>query len=233
MIMGRGPLRGGTDATPSCPGGKDTEVRPSLFPILGHRWQRRPTRDTMATPSGVAFLFPGPAQGVFGNLSRRAGATRAQGEAMDRERRRQELLRLFNEIAPIARTFGMRLAFTDDDRAVVTLPYNPGLDHAMGGVHGGVYATLLDTAGWFTAAVRRKGDCWIATSELSVHFLRPVREAGLRAEGDVIKQGRRQDVVEMRLYAEGEDLVGHATGTFLVLPHIPLAPTLAGEGGGS
>ena len=62
---------------------------------------------------------------------------------MMESRRRNELLYLFNERAPIARTLGMRLSYTDEGNAVVDLPYNPDLDHAVGGTHGGVYATML------------------------------------------------------------------------------------------
>ena len=47
-------------------------------------------------------------------------------------------MNLFNVKAPIAQTFGMTLSFDDDMRAVVDLPYNPGLDHALKGIHGGV-----------------------------------------------------------------------------------------------
>jgi len=139
-----------------------------------------------------------------------------------REQRRTELLRMFNENAHIAQTFGMRLSFTEDDRGVVDLPYNPGLDHAMGGIHGGIYATLLDTAGWFTAAVAHKESSWIATSEMSIHFLKPTARTALRAEGRILKRGKRQDVVEMFLYDAAGELVGHGTGTMMVLPHIPL-----------
>lgn len=136
--------------------------------------------------------------------------------------RREELLRFFNEIAPIAKTFGMCLSYTEDDRAVVDLPYNPGLDHAMGGVHGGIYATLLDTAGWFTAAVAHGESTWIATAEMSIHFLKPSAKTDLRAEGRILKRGKRQDVVEMVLYDGAGELVGHGMGTMMVLPHIPL-----------
>jgi len=87
-------------------------------------------------------------------------------------------------------------------------------------VHGGVYATLLDTAGWFTAAAAHETDSWIATAEMSVHFLLPVRASALRAVGRLIKTGRRQDVAEMRLYDGDGNLVGHATGTFIILPDI-------------
>jgi len=137
------------------------------------------------------------------------------------QRRIDELLHMFNEVAPIARTLGMRLSFDDEGRAIVDLPYNQGLDHAQGGVHGGVYATMLDTAGWFTSAAAHDVDCWIATSEMSMHLLLPAGRTSLRAVGRLIKRGKRQDVAEMRLYDGDGRLVAHATGTFVLLPGVP------------
>jgi uncharacterized protein (TIGR00369 family) len=134
-----------------------------------------------------------------------------------------QLLHMFNEVAPIARYLGMTLSFTDEGRAVVDLPYNPNLDHALDGVHGGVYTTLLDTAGWFTAAAAHDVACWLATSEMSVHLLAPVARSSLRAVGRLIKHGKRQDVAEMHLYDGEGRLVGHGTGTFIVLPNVPLS----------
>lgn len=134
----------------------------------------------------------------------------------------EQLLHMFNHVAPIAGTFGMRLSYDDQGQAVVDLPYNPGLDHALGGVHGGVYATMLDTAGWFTAAAAHDESCWLATSEMSIHLLLPVERVYLQAVGRLIKRGRRQDVAEMRLYDGEGRLVGHATGTFILLPAVTL-----------
>jgi uncharacterized protein (TIGR00369 family) len=137
-------------------------------------------------------------------------------------RRTDELLHKFNEMAPIARTFGMRLSYTADGNAVVELPYNPSLDHFLGGVHGGVYATLLDIAGWFTAAAHHDVSYWLATAEMSIHFLEPVQATSLRAVGRLIKSGKRQDIAEMHLYDGENRLVGHATGTFILLPNVPM-----------
>ena len=133
-----------------------------------------------------------------------------------------ELLRIFNEDAPLARYFGMTLSFTKDGNAQISLPYNPNLNHAMGGIHGGVYATMLDNAGWFTVAANLDTLCWVATSELSVRFLQPVKQTTLRADGFLLKKGKRLHVAEMYLYDSNEKLVGHATGTFIVLDEIPL-----------
>ncbi len=134
-----------------------------------------------------------------------------------------ELLHMFNNVAPIARFFGMVLSYTEEGQAVIELPYNPNPDHALGGVHGGVYATMLDSAGWFTVAAAHDVSCWLATSEMSVRLLAPVKGTSLRAVGRVLKRGSRQDVAEIHLYDGENRLVGHATGTFIVLPSVPLS----------
>jgi uncharacterized protein (TIGR00369 family) len=136
--------------------------------------------------------------------------------------RNDQLIDMFNNRAPIAGTFGMKLSYDEQGQAVVDLPYNSGLDHALGGVHGGVYATMLDTAGWFTAAAAHDGSCWLATAELSLHLLLPVERASLQAVGRLIKRGKRQDVVEMCLYDGDGRLVGHATGTFILLRDVDM-----------
>jgi uncharacterized protein (TIGR00369 family) len=117
----------------------------------------------------------------------------------------------------------MRMSFSEDGSAIVELPYNPNLDHALGGVHGGVYATMLDTAGWFTVAAARGDSSWVVTSEITLRYLEPVERMSLRAIGKLIRQGKRQDVAEMRLIDERDRLVGHATGAFMVLPQKPMA----------
>lgn len=131
-----------------------------------------------------------------------------------------ELLKMFNETARLARSLGLRLSFTEDRRAVIDMPYNPDYDHALGGVHGGVYMTLLDSAAWFTSAAAHDESIWVATSELTVHLLKPVIESDLRAVGRIIQSGRRQDIVEGHLYDGSGQLVAHGVGTFVILPHL-------------
>ena len=138
------------------------------------------------------------------------------------EEKKLELLKLFNETAPIAKFFGMRLSFDSEGQATLDLPYNSNLDHALGGIHGGIYATMLDNAGWFASALTHEKSCWVATSEMSFHLFAAAKQTNLRAVGKVIKSGKRQDVCEMRLYEANDQLIAHATGTFIILPSIPL-----------
>lgn len=139
---------------------------------------------------------------------------------MTTDARLTELLTMYEQHAGIARTFGMSLAFDDQRQAIVTLPYNPGLDHGLGGVHGGVYMTLLDTAAWFTSAAAHAESVWVATSEITVHLLKPVIRRDLHAVGSLIQTGSRLDIAEARLFDDEQRLVGHAVGTFVVLPHL-------------
>lgn len=130
------------------------------------------------------------------------------------EERRDFLLELFNENARIARTMGMTLSFDDEGRAHIRMPYNPGLDHAGNGIHGGAIATMLDNAGWFTCALAQDSG-FVVTSDLSVHLLRAASKVELVAVGDVVKKGRQQSVAQMSCMDGEGRLIAHAVGTFI------------------
>jgi len=66
---------------------------------------------------------------------------------------------------------GSTFRFDDDLRPIFTLPHSPHLEHALGDVHGGVLATLVDAAAWCAAAVHYES--WITTVDLHVRLLEP------------------------------------------------------------
>ena len=125
--------------------------------------------------------------------------------------RRADLVALFDH-APIKHTFGMDLSYDHQGRAVFDQPYNPGLDHALKGVHGGVIATLLDNAGWFTAAAYY--DTWIATVEMSVRLHEHVSAEDLQSRGRIIRLGRRISVCAMEVRTAAGRLIATGQGTF-------------------
>lgn len=129
-------------------------------------------------------------------------------------KRQQELLELFST-GRIRKYFGTTLSFDELGHAHVNLPYNPNLDQPCG-IHGGIIATLLDTAGWFAAAAQSK-TILVTTSELSIHFLNPAQECALHAEGWVIKAGKRTLIGEMRVSKSDGEVVAIGTGTFVVI----------------
>lgn len=129
-----------------------------------------------------------------------------------RKRREDELVDLFSR-APIKKAFGMDLRY-EDGCAVFEMPYNPGLDHAMEGIHGGVIATLLDNAGWFTVALYY--DTWVATVELDVKLLKAASRVGLVSRGRALTTAKSLAMAEMEVRTEDGELVARGSGTFAV-----------------
>jgi uncharacterized protein (TIGR00369 family) len=85
-----------------------------------------------------------------------------------------------------------------------------------GTVHGGVLATLVDTAmGRAVRSLSGENDV-PATSQLTVTYLRPGKPGLLEATGRVSKQGDHLTVCEADVEQDGRTLV-HAVATFAVL----------------
>ena len=91
--------------------------------------------------------------------------------------------------------------------------YNP-----LGGVHGGMIATLLDTAaGCSVHSTLDVGEGYTSL-DLTTKFLRPVTvESGLlRCVGRVISRGRRTALAEAQLMDETGRVLAHATSSCMI-----------------
>ena len=128
-------------------------------------------------------------------------------------RRQGTMIALFDK-APIKHTYGMELSYDEEGRAVFVMPYNPRLDHFLGGIHGAVIATLLDNAGWFTAATYY--DTWVATVEFQSRLLNPVEKVDLWSRGWMLKVGKRFAVGQMEVRTKDDLIVAVGSGTFAV-----------------
>ena len=86
-----------------------------------------------------------------------------------------------------------------------------------GVVHGGVYATILDTA-MGAAVVTLLGDDEVtATTSLYIEFLRPSREGQrLTARGEVVRRGRHLAFVEGNLFDGEGTRLSQAHGTWYI-----------------
>jgi len=124
--------------------------------------------------------------------------------------KQEKLIQLFRS-APIVQSFGLQLSYRDGS-AVIDMPYNPNYDHGYHQIHGGVMATLLDTAGWFTVAPHF--DFWIATVEFSTRLLIPAEKEALRACGKIVRLGKRLAFCDMEVKNSREQLVAVGSGTF-------------------
>lgn len=120
---------------------------------------------------------------------------------------------------PIARTLSFQLLEVDEGRAL--FQGSPGPDHLnpMGGVHGGWYATLLDSALGCAVHTMMPPGRGYTTAELGVNLVKAInlqKTSRIRAEGKVIHCGRQLATAEARLYGPDGTLYAHATTTCLV-----------------
>jgi uncharacterized protein (TIGR00369 family) len=121
---------------------------------------------------------------------------------------------------PVMSTLGIDGIEAEEGRVTVTMTareyhYNP-----LGTVHGGVLATLLDTAAACAVHSTLPAAVGYSSLDLTTKFLRPVTlESGqLRCVGSVISQGRRTALAEARLTDGSGRLVAHATSSCLLFP---------------
>jgi len=92
------------------------------------------------------------------------------------------------------------------------LPVQPYIGGASGACSAGALAVLVDVVAG-GAALRAAEGSWIATSDLRVHWLRPVREGELVARAHPLRSGRGSVVLEVEVEAEGV-AVAHGTVGF-------------------
>lgn len=88
----------------------------------------------------------------------------------------------------------------------------------MGGVHGGWYATLLDSALGCAVHTMLPAGYGYTTAELSVNIVRGATpDSGpLRAVGKVLHSGRQLATAEARIVGPDDKLYAHGTTTCLV-----------------
>jgi uncharacterized protein (TIGR00369 family) len=125
------------------------------------------------------------------------------------------------EQPPIARLLGFGVIEVGEGRAVFTA--DPGEQHynPIGVVHGGLAATLLDSAMGCAVHTTLPADWSYGTLDLSARFVRPITTDTGRivCEGVVVHRGSKTATTEGRVWAEDSGkLLAHGTGSALLLP---------------
>jgi uncharacterized protein (TIGR00369 family) len=118
----------------------------------------------------------------------------------------------------IAQTLGYDVSEAESGRVVVTLVPDDSHLNPSGTVHGGLAATLLDSAmGLAIWSTLEKG-LGQTTLEFKISLIRPITSGMgvIRAEGTVLNRGRRVGTAEGRITDERGRLLAHGTTTCLI-----------------
>jgi uncharacterized protein (TIGR00369 family) len=113
---------------------------------------------------------------------------------------------------------GLTLEHVAAGEATVSLAVEPKHRNLMGTLHGGMIATLADTAtGVAMGASLEDGETWTTTA-LNLTFLAPGRSGRVTARGRVVKRGRTFGYAEADVVDDDDRLLARATATFAIMP---------------
>jgi uncharacterized protein (TIGR00369 family) len=118
----------------------------------------------------------------------------------------------------IGALLGMRAAEVSHGRVVFAVEPQPAFANPLGVVHGGICATLLDSAMGCAIHSTLEAGVGFSTLELSVNYIRSVPTDGgrLTATGTTIHVGRTTATAEGRVIDEQGRLVAHGTTTCII-----------------
>ena len=181
---------------------------------------KNPAKPSVDTPWGEALDF---SCRVWRNIPKRR-FVRGNLKPVDKIMSTQEIsLRFdFRERAkandvPVGRLIGFEAKDIAEGRATVVLAAGPQHANPMGTLHGGILCDIADAAMGMAFASTLAPDESFTTVELKINFFRPVWQAELKAEGNVVQRGRTIGYVECLIVDEGNRLVAKAASTCMVL----------------
>jgi uncharacterized protein (TIGR00369 family) len=122
--------------------------------------------------------------------------------------------------APIAELLGIAPVEVEEGRVVFEAVPEPRHYNPIGTVHGGLAATLLDSAMGCAVHSTLPAGVGYTTVELKVNFTRPITSdtGRILCEGTIVHRGGRVATAEGRVFEEATGkLLAHGTTTCLIL----------------
>ena len=118
---------------------------------------------------------------------------------------------------PYARFLGLELGALKHDEVSIHLDIRPELKQNQDVVHGGAIASLIDTASAFAVVTRLEADERVTTTDLTIHYLRPVTTGRLTATARIVRAGRRIFVLYVNVTNNTGILVATAVTSYIKL----------------
>ena len=102
----------------------------------------------------------------------------------------------------IMETIGAALTRVEPGAVEITLPNRSDLTQQHGFLHGGIIATILDSACGYAAFSLMSADVAVLTVEYKINFLRPAGGDGFVARARVLKPGQNLTVCAGDVFAQ-------------------------------
>ncbi|MGH8976997.1 MAG: PaaI family thioesterase [Acidimicrobiia bacterium] len=119
---------------------------------------------------------------------------------------------------PAAALLGMQIDSVDRGRVVFAIVADEMHENPMGTMHGGIIATLVDSAMGCAVLSMLPAGTGYTTLELKTNYVRPIVQTtgSVRAEGRVVHLGGTVATAEATVKDENGTLYAHASSTCLI-----------------
>ena len=118
---------------------------------------------------------------------------------------------------PYAKLLGLELEEIGDGQARINLEVRAELKQNQDVVHGGAIASLIDTAAAFAVLTKIELDERVTTTDLTIHYLRPVTSGRMSARARIVRGGRRLFVLSVDVFDPDDLLIATAVTTYIKL----------------
>ena len=133
-------------------------------------------------------------------------------ELTDEQRRRVESAR---EGVPFLKLLGIEVESVAPGTATLSVAVREELMRNDRIVHGGVMASLIDSAFAFAIIPMLSDGERTVTVDMTIHYLRPLSSGVAKATARIVRAGRRVITVSAELFDQNEKLAATAVSTYL------------------
>jgi uncharacterized protein (TIGR00369 family) len=118
----------------------------------------------------------------------------------------ENLIEILYKRIPFYKTLGLRLEELGDGHAIFKLDLRKELTQ-NGIIHGGVLASLIDSACACAALSLTYPKAFVTTIDLQIAYLKPVSKGTLTAKAECIKSGKTIFFCEAKIFNDEGDLI--------------------------
>ena len=112
---------------------------------------------------------------------------------------------------------GMKLEHIEKGKVIISCENKKEFSQYLGYMHGGMVTAIADTAGGHAAGTMIEKGYKTVTSELKIHFLKPVVCKKVYAVGEVISAGKKLIIVESVVKDEEDNMLAKMIATMFVI----------------
>ena len=120
-------------------------------------------------------------------------------------------------LVPYAKLLGLELGEINHGEVNIHLEVRDELKQYQGVVHGGAVASLIDTAAAFAILTQLELNERVTTTDLTIHYLRPVSSGRVTATARIVRAGRRLFVVSVEVTNDRQMLLATAVTSYIKL----------------